>query len=376
MSSDQTDSGNVLEDAAAIRRRDPGGMLGHIDAFSDQMTAAWAISRSLELPARHREASAVAVLGMGGSAVAGDLVRAIFSDRLTVPVVSIRDYDLPAWVGPSTMVVASSHSGATEETIAALGAALERRCAVAVISTGGPIGDVAARVDLPRLLFPNETPPRASLGYGLILLAGLLERAGMLALTEAEIDEAIEAVRTVASASASDLPTESNMAKQLAWSLLDRFPVIEGSGSMAAVARRWKTQLNENANSAAVAEELPEAAHNTVVGYDQPDTLRDHQFHIFLSGSADNPRNARRAEISVAFLNSVAISQQVVRLDGATRFAQACAAISLGDYVSFYLAMLYGVDPSATPSLTLMKETMAGFDDADADELPPADRTF
>jgi glucose/mannose-6-phosphate isomerase len=357
-----TDTGNILEDAEALRRRDPSRMLEHIGKFPDQMRTAWQTSRALELPERYREVSSVAVLGMGGSAVAGDLVRAIFGDRLTLPVVSIRDYDLPAWVGQSTLVVASSHSGATEETIAALGVALERRCPVVAITTGGPIGDVAARVDLPRLTFPNETPPRASLGYGLVLLAGLFERAGMLDLSEGEIEGGCEAARSVGVSSAAALPTESNMAKQLAWSLLDRLPVIVGSGQMAAVARRWKTQINENADSVAVAEELPELAHNAVVGYEQPDTLRDHQYHVFLAGAADNPRNARRASISARLLDTVAISHQSISFDGPTRFAQACAAISLGDYLSFYLAMLYGVDPSATPSLTLMKESMAEFD--------------
>lgn len=331
------------------------------------MRAGWDISRSLELSDRHKAASAVAILGMGGSAVAGDLVRAIFADRLRVPLVSVRDYELPASVGPSTLVVASSHSGATEETIAALGTALERRCPVAVISTGGPIGDVAARVDLPRLAFPNEAPPRASLGYGLMLLSGLLERAGMLAVDTAEVDAAIEAARVVASASAAELPTEANMAKQLAWSLLDRLPVIEGSGAMAAVARRWKTQINENSHSAAVAEELPEAMHNTVVGYEQPDDLRDHQYVVFLASPSDHPRNARRAEISTTLLAGVSIAHQKVTFDGPSRFAQACAAVSLGDYVSFYLAMLYGVDPSSTPVLTQVKESMAEFDRA-ADE--------
>jgi len=277
----------------------------------------------------------------------------------------VRDYELPSWVGPTTLVVASSHSGATEETISAFGTALERRYPVAVISTGGPIGDVAARAGLPRLQFPNETPPRASLGYGLILLAGMLERAGMLDLSESEVDSAIEAARAVGISCAADLPTESNLAKQLAWSLLDRLPVIVGSGQMAAVARRWKTQFNENANSAALAEELPEATHNAVVGYDQPDTLRDHQYHVFLAGPTDNPRNARRAAISTGLLDAVAISHQTVTFEGPTRLAEACAAISLGDYVSFYLAMLYGADPSATPSLTLMKESMAGFDPTD-----------
>ncbi len=299
---------------------------------------------------------------MGGSAVAGDLVRAIFGERLRVPLVSVRDYELPAWVGASTFVVASSHSGATEETIAALGAALERRCPVAVITTGGPIADVATRVGLPRLIFPNETPPRASLGYGMGLLSGLLERAGMLDLPEAELDEAIESTRAVGMSSAPSLPADENMAKQLAWTLLDRLPVIEGSGMMAAVARRWKTQLNENANCAAVAEELPEATHNTVVGYDQPDTLRDHQYVLFLDAPADNPRNAQRAKLSTDLLDAASISYQRIRFEGSTRLAQACAAISLGDYLSFYLAMLYGVDPNDTPALTLVKTSMTEFD--------------
>lgn len=352
----------ALEDAGALRRRDPGRMLDHIARFPDQMAAAWKISRTLELSEVHRKASAVAVLGMGGSAVCGDLVRQIFADRLRVPLVSVRDYDLPAWVGPTTLVVAVSHSGATEETIAALGAALERRCPVAVISTGGPIGGVAAHADLPRLIYPDETPPRASLGYTLMLLCGLLERAGMLELTETEVAQAVSATRDVGQSCAADAPTESNMAKQLAWALLDRLPVIEGSGVMAAVARRWKTQLNENSNSAAVAEELPEATHNTVVGYDQPDTLRDHHYVIFLAAAADNPRNRQREKLSTELLDAVAIAHQRVLFEGADRLAQAAAAISLGDYVSFYLAMLYGVDPSATDSLTLVKSRMSGLD--------------
>lgn len=359
------DAGNVLEDAAALRRRDPGGMLGHIESFPVQLRTAWNISRELQLGERHRAATAVAVLGMGGSAGSGDLIRAIFSDRLTVPLVSVRDYELPTWVGPQTLVVAMSHSGATEETITALGSALERRVPVATISTGGAIGDVAARVGLPRLVYPNEAPPRASLGYLMGLLAGLLERAGLLPLTEPELDEAIDAVDTVIASCAPSVATEANMAKQLAWSLLDRLPVIEGSGPMAAVARRWKTQINENSNSAAAAEELPEATHNTVVGYDQPDNLRDHQFVVFLDGSADNPRNARRVKLSIDLLEAAGMSHQRVLFEGPARLAQACAAISLGDYVSFYLAMLYGVDPSTTDALTLVKTSMSELDPSD-----------
>lgn len=357
-----TEAGQLLEDPAALKRRDPGGMLDKIGAFADQLESGWQLSRALELTERHRAANSVAVLGMGGSAVCADLVRAIYSDRLKAPIVSVRDYELPAWAGDTTLVVAISHSGATEETIAALGLALERRCPVVAITTGGPIGDVAARVNLPRLVYPNETPPRASLGYTMSLLTGLLERAGLLDVTQDEIAAAADAVRATTSACAGDVLTDANMAKQLAFSLLDRLPIIEGAGHMAAVARRWKTQINENANSTAAAEELPEATHNTVVGYDQPDTLRDHHFLVFLESGADNPRNRRRAQLSTEMLDTVAIAHQKVVFDQPGRLAQACAAISLGDYVSFYLAMLYGVDPSATPALTHVKETLSEFD--------------
>ena len=366
----------LLEDVDGLKRRDPSAMLGAIAAFPNQMRTAWQLSRDLSLPERYGTTSSAALLGMGGSAVCGDLVRAIFGDRLRVPLVSVRDYDLPAWVGPDSFVIAVSHSGATEETITALGAALERRCPVAVITTGGPIGDVAAKVKLPRLVYPNETPPRASLGYTLLLLSGLLERAGFLALGDAEVEEAIQVAEAVAASCAPEVPTATNLAKQLAWSLLDRFPVIEGSGFMAAVARRWKTQINENSHSAAAAEELPEATHNTVVGYEQPETMRDHEYVVFLAGDADAPRNRERARLSGELLKASHIDHQRVAFDGTSRLAQACAAISLGDYVSFYLALLYGVDPSKTDALTLVKASMSEFDpfaEEHQDVLPSPD---
>jgi glucose/mannose-6-phosphate isomerase len=342
------DTAGLLEDAAAIGRRDPGGMLKSIAAFPDQMRAAWQLSRELDIPDRYRATTSVALLGMGGSAVCGDLVRAIFSDRLRVPLVSI--------------VIAVSHSGATEETIAALGTALERRCPVAVITTGGPIGEVAKQVNLPRLLFPDESPPRAALGYTMMLLTGMLERAGFVDVSESELEEAINAARDVGTSCAANMPAQTNLAKQLAWSLLDRLPVIEGSGFMAAVARRWKTQINENANSAAAAEELPEATHNTVVGYEQPETMRDHEYVVFLASDADSARNRERTRLSIELLKASSIDFQRVAFDGPGRLAQACAAISLGDYVSFYLALLYGVDPSKTEALTLVKSAMGDFD--------------
>lgn len=352
-------SGGALDDAATIARTDRSGMIVQVARIPEQIRDAWVRSRALELPGRHGQARSVAVLGMGGSAIGGDLVRAIWEDRLTLPVEVVRGYELPAWVAPDTLVVASSHSGATEETLAAVEAAFRRRCPVAVITTGGPLGAVAAKASLPLLAFPGGGQPRAAVGYSVALLAGLLERAGALPLDGAEIEAGAAEADAALAAWGPDVATEGNLAKQLAWSLLDRLPVVTGSGHLAAVARRWKTQLNENAKTMAVWDELPEANHNTIVGYPQPEITIDHQLHLFLVSASDHPRNMLRAELARELLAENGIASQVVTTSGGSRFAQAVSGIVLGDLVSAYLGVLYGTDPTPVDAIVRLKASLA-----------------
>ncbi len=225
--------GGILDDLTALGRLDSSGMLAASAALPGQVRDAWARSRTLVMPETHRAAKAVAVLGMGGSAIGGDLVRGIWSDRLRVPLEVVRGYDLPAWVGPDTLVVASSYSGATEETISAFGQAAQRRAPVAIISTGGTLLDVARRAELPHLAFPGGGQPRAAVGYAVTLLAGLLERAGMLDLGDEEVTAAVATADAAVIAYAPEAATTDNAAKQLAWTIVDRIPVIEASGFLA-----------------------------------------------------------------------------------------------------------------------------------------------
>ena len=213
------------------------------------------------------------------------------------PVEVIRDYDLPAWVGSETLVVASSYSGATEETVSCLGTALERRCPVAVMTTGGPMREVAERAGLPVAVFPAPARrvPRWATRWG--SSAGLLERAGVLRIDEAEIAAGVAAAQALVERCRPDVPTGDNPAKQLAWSLVDRLVIIIAGGFLAPVARRWKAQLNENGKSTAVFEELPEATHNTVVGLEQPESVRDHLFVVTLDGASIHPRTRLRARL-------------------------------------------------------------------------------
>jgi glucose/mannose-6-phosphate isomerase len=335
---------NILDDTAAMARADTGGMLGLVAEFADQVGEGWRISRDLDLP--WETPASVAILGMGGSAIGGDLVRGIWSDRLTVPVEVVRGYDLPAWVGADTLVIASSKSGNTEETISALEAALERRCPVVVVCTGGALKNVAAAAGLPLATFPDRGSPRSSVGWSMAIVAGILERAGVLELDEAEIEAGMAASRAMASRCAPDVPTADNPAKQLAWQLVDRYTIITGSGFLAPVARRWKAQLNENSKATATFEELPEATHNTVVGFEQPESLRDHLFVIFLKSGLEHPRNVLRARLIGDLVETAQIPHAFVEASGEGRLGQALSAIAVGDHASVYVAFMYAVDPT------------------------------
>lgn len=338
-------------------------MLGLIEQIPAQLRDAWRITRALELGDQYRNVTSAALLGMGGSAIGGDLVAGIWSDRLRVPLVVVRGYDLPAWVSPSTLVIASSNSGNTEETLSALGAALQRKAPIVAVTTGGALATAAGRASLPLLSFPSIGMPRAAVGYSVGLTAGLLERAGLLDLTDAELEAGADAAEKAVAAYGPTVPTDRNRAKQLAWSLLDRLPIVEAAGFLTPVTRRWKTQLNENGKTTAGWEELPEATHNTVVGYPEPQVVQDHLFVVFLASSLDHPRNRVRTALSIAALDDEGISNdRIVFEDRGGKLAQAMHAIVLGDFVSAYLAILYGVDPTPIEVLTRIKEALAATD--------------
>jgi glucose/mannose-6-phosphate isomerase len=353
---------NSLDDLDAIARADSEDMLGHVAHLPQQVADGWRIARALELP--WAIPRSVALLGMGGSAIGGDLVKAIWADRIAVPLEVLRGYELPAWVGPDTLVIASSKSGDTEETLRQLEAALKRRCPVVCVSTGGAMRRVAEAARLPLAVFPDQAPPRASAGWSLGIVAGILERAGALVLDDAEIDAAVTSAETMVAACAPGAATVDNPAKQLAWSLVDRLVLISGAGFLAPVARRWKTQLNENSKAAAVFEELPEATHNTIVGLEQPESLRDHLAVVTLRSELEHPRDALRARLMGDVLDAGLIWHTSVETSGSGRLGHALSGMVMGDHTSVYTALLYAVDPSPVVVIDHIKEQLGLADQA------------
>ncbi len=348
----------TLDDLAAMRRIDVDDMLGRVRALPRQLSGARRIAAAVPLPERYRGLDAILVLAMGGSAIGADLVAGIAGDRLTVPLVVHRDYELPAWAGQRTLVVAASHSGETVETLSAARGARERNLPLVVISTGGTLGRQATKAGTPYLQYGESGQPRAAIGFGVGLLHDLLVSAGLL-LDPDPLAPAVEAIESILERNGPEVETSANPAKQLAWSLFGRIPIVYGAGIMAPVARRWKTQLNENAKAWAAFEPMPEANHNAIEGSLNPRELSDAPYVVQLRDPEEHAEIGARYRVVEELLGERATNRSEVRAEGPSRLARVLSSVALGDLVSVYLALLYQTDPTPVTLLAMLKERLA-----------------
>ncbi len=348
-----------LNDVDALRRSDPGEMEARIRELPRQCLDAWRITQGLQVPEGYRSPRRVVILGMGGSAIGGALLAGLVADACPVPILPVGGYDLPAYVGPEDVVVASSYSGNTEETLSATAQAAERGARIAAVTTGGHLAAQAEREGWLLLRFDDRSTPRAALGYSFTLLLGLLHRMGLLRDYGPDLKEAAAAMEAWQQELVPEVPTPRNPAKRMAGQLVDRMPVVYGAGFLAPVARRWKGQFNENAKNWSFWEELPELNHNAVVGYGIPEGILERVSVILLRSSLDHPRIQARWEVTKELLLQEGVMVDEVWGRGEGRLAQMLALIHFGDYVSFYLAILNGADPTPVPPIDDLKRRLA-----------------
>lgn len=338
---------------------DVADMLGHLEALPAQLEAAWRLVSAFDGPAACHNLDHVVVAGMGGSAIGADLVRGLCADQLQVPFLVWRDYGLPAFVGPRTLVIVSSNSGGTEETLSAVERALSVGAPIVGMTTGGPLAARLAAAGQPVLRFDYQGQPRAAIGYSLLLALGVLSRLGYLPDQSPAVAAAIAAVREAAAHFGPPVPTATNPAKALAEALQNRATVIYGAGFLAPVARRWKGQWNENAKHWAFFEELPELNHNAVVGYEFPATAA-YLLHVVLLSSPLLPsRIALRCTATAELLERRRIPHTTVKAWGDGPLAHLLSAVAYGDWTSYYLALLDGVDPTSIAAIDSLKARLA-----------------
>jgi glucose/mannose-6-phosphate isomerase len=357
----QLDEAITLDAPAVVARIDREDMLARVRELPRQLAGARQAASGAPLTDRHRDVDLVVVLGMGGSAIGGDLVAAAAGDRLRVPLVVHRDYHLPPGLGPRTLVVAASHSGETIETVTAAAEARERGLPLVVIASGGRLGRQAESDGTPWLRYDQPGQPRAAVGWSVGLLHELIVSLGLVADPDplgpvvAVIDELLDRMGP-------GVETDANPAKQLAWSLFGRIPVVYGAGTMAPVARRWKTQLNENAKAWAAYEAMPEANHNAIEGSLNPRELADAPYVVELRDPTESEAIAARYRVVEELLGERATNRATVWAEGPSPLARVLTAVVWGDLVSVYLAILYQTDPTPVTLLAMLKERLARSD--------------
>ena len=339
----------------------PGGaeMIDRIQELPRQLLDAWSLVEGLSLPDHYADAANVVICGMGGSAIGGDLTRTIVEDHIRVPVEVVRGYDLPAFVGPDSLVVLSSFSGTTEEVLSACDRARQRGARRLAVTTGGLLAERATVEGFPLVRFSFGGRPREAVGYSTLLMLGVLVRLGFVPDVSGDVRDAASLLERMASELGPGAPPDLNHARALASWLRGRIGVVYGGGLMAEVARRWKGQLNENGKAWAFFEQLPELNHNAVLGYRFPDDSVEHVAVVVLSSGLNHPRIRLREKLTADLLESSNIPVEIVEARGESSLEQLFSAVYIGDFVSYYLARENQVDPSDNRALDVLKERLA-----------------
>jgi glucose/mannose-6-phosphate isomerase len=347
-----------LNDSSAFRKLDPSNMLAQIDGLPDQLAKAWELGNMLAL-ASWGDIERVLIAGMGGSAIGADLLGAYVSPLCHVPVVVHRDYDLPAWAsGQKTLVITSSHSGNTEETLSAFKQAIINNCRILAISTGGKLAEVAEKEQTALWRFEHQGQPRAAVGFSFGLLLAAFSRLSLIPNPSEALNGAIMAMKAQQAELNADIPDVRNPAKRLAGQLVNRWVSVIGSDQLAPVARRWKGQISEVAKAWAQFEFLPEADHNTLAGILNPEEQLTEMMVLFLRAPSQHPRNALRSDLTRRIFMLQGIGTDSVDASGDNPLAHLWTALHYGDYVAYYLAMIYGVDPTPVEAIEGFKKEL------------------
>ena len=259
-----------LDDLLIYRQLDASGMLDHLHQFPEQCRLAWEKVLKFNLPPEYSPVDKVVILGMGGSAIGGDMVRRLALAESKVPVWVHRDYGLPPFVDRKTLVIASSYSGNTEETLSAFTASLKTPAKKLAITTGGRLRQLAAKEGIPVFSIDYQAPPRTAFPHSFVPLLGIFQKLGLLGDKSADLKQALQILNQLSKDLVETTPLVANPAKQLAAKLRGHLVVIYGGEVLSEVARRWKTQLNENGKAWAFFELFPELNHNAVAGYEFP----------------------------------------------------------------------------------------------------------
>ena len=346
-----------LDRPESFSQTDRSGIGRRIRTLPDQCRVAWQRGIEYSYPQGWSSSESVTICGMGGSAIAGDLISGLAANQNSPPFQVVRGFEFPFRLDSRSLVIVCSFSGDTRETISLFHHALDAGARIIVAAGGGLIAREAAEKDITLLEVDITGEPRSAVGYNLMLLVAALSRLGVWDTSPADVNASIEAVAIQAERLAEDRPGRENPAKEMALQLHEKLVVVYGGGLFSGLARRWKTQLNENGKVWAWHEEIPELLHNAVEAYGSMPHIKENLAAVLLQPLVDDDPAIGHYQAASELLKTNDIPLHLVQPEAnLSPLGQLLTTMILGDYVSYYLAIMQGVDPSPTPKIILGKE--------------------
>lgn len=348
-------------DTSTILKRDPGLVGASLDRLADQLRDGWIQAQRVKLPKSYRHVSNIALCGMGGSHLGGDILRAALGERLKVPVAIVADYHLPAWVTSSTLVIASSYSGSTEETVSAVKQAQRRRAKIMVVTTGGSLATWARHQGLPLYQYhPTENPsgqPRLGAAYGMMAMVSAWRKLGLVKIDPTEIKRLPVIAWEATKRYRAQLPLVKNPAKQLALAWKKSVPLLIGAEWTAGNLHTFANQIHENGKTFADWKLLPDLNHHLLEGLRNRRITKQVSALMVLDDSY-HPRTQRRFTLTAKILKQLGAKISTYQPRGATDLEKSIDLLAFGGYVSWYLAAARNVKPAPIPTVDYLKQKL------------------
>ncbi len=343
-----------------ITKVDASGMLDTIAHFPKQIEETISLVDKSQLPSIFKVDNII-ISGMGGSAISGDIVKAFLRDRFDIPIHVNRGYDLPKWAHKNTLVFSQSYSGDTEETLSTFKHAYQKKCQIIGISSGGKLQEYCEKRAIPHINIPSGYQPRAATAYLLFSSLLSLKKIGILQNTiDTEIEEVIRTTKEISKTNNKSVTEKDNLAKQISSKIGKTMPHIYGWGVYTPIARRWCTQFNENSKVIARYDVVPECNHNDIVGWSHNHEMsKQCTCIVFRDEKLETLYMTKRLNFMREFFDDVAANIIEVPLRGKKTLEKMIAAMYIGDFVSCYLAIARGIDPTPVDIIVELKRALA-----------------
>lgn len=348
-----------IDNIEEIKKLDKQNILGSIETLSDQCLHAWDDTDKIEVPESYRSVNKVVMCGMGGSGLGARVIESVYADEIKVPLVRVNDYNLPNFVDSDTLVICSSYSGETEETISNINQAIDKGAKIMAIGGGNSLIKIAQENNFPYYQidpkFNISNQPRMAIGYSIVGQLGLASKAGLINFTKDDLDKIVNVMKKVSSKINVNIPTVENESKKAATTMLSKVVFYASSSHLVGATHVINNQANENAKAFTTDFSIPELNHHLMEGLGNPDSSDAKFLGFFVSSNLYSERIQKRFDATEEVCKKQGAEVFEYKLNSETEIEQAFELIQFGAYTNFYLAMLYNQNPGPIPWVDYFK---------------------